>query len=168
MDRMKSALALVVLASLVGGLAQAQEKNACDQFKWSVERERRLFAAGANSAAPGAAIDPGAAYVVALQPSDKVAYRLPPERAPKAGSFGATLSVADIDKAGLYQITLSGEAWLDVIQGEKSVKSSAFSGQKDCAGVRKSVRFDLKAGSLIVQISNSASASIDMAIVPAP
>jgi hypothetical protein len=165
---MKSALALAFLACLVGGGAQAQDKNACDQFKWSVERERGLFAAGAESAAPGAAIHPGAAYVVALQPADQVAYRLPPERAPKAGSLGATLSVADVDTPGLYQITLSGEAWLDVIQGDKAVKSSTFSGQKDCPGVRKSVRFDLKAGALIVQISNSASASIDLAIVPTP
>jgi hypothetical protein len=168
MDSMKSAFALALLASLVGGAAQAQQKNACDQFKWSIERERGLFAAGANSAAAGDAIDPGVAYVVALQPSDKVAYRLPPERAAKPGSFGAILSLADIEKPGLYQITLSSEAWLDAIQGATAVKSSAFTGQKDCPGVRKSVRFDLKAGALIVQISNSASASIDVAIVPAP
>ncbi len=165
---MKSAIALAFAASVFGGFAQAQEKSGCDQFKWSIERERGLFAAGANSAAAGAAIDPGAAYVVELQPSDKVAYRLPPERPAKAGSFGATLTVGDIDKPGLYQVTLSGEAWLDAIQGAAAVKSSAFTGQKDCPGVRKSVRFDLKAGALILQISNSASASIDVAILPAP
>jgi hypothetical protein len=155
-----------VFASICGG-APAQDKNACDQFKWSIARERGWFA-DVKPAASGAAIAVGQGYAVALQPSDSVAFAKPPERAPKAGSFGATLNVADIDKPGLYQITLSDEAWLDVIQGEAEVKSTGFSGQKDCPGVRKSVRFDLKAGPATLQVSNAAGVAINLALAPAP
>ena len=72
-----------------------------------------------------------------------------------------------IDRAGLYQITLSDEAWVDVVQNGARVKSSDFSGQKACPGVRKSVRFDLAAGPATLQISNAESAKINLAIAPA-
>lgn len=163
----KPAVALALVLGAVSGGAQAQEKNPCDQFKWSVARERGWFAAGAKPAASGATIAADQGYAVTLQPSQSVAYRIAPERAPKSGSFGASLGVADIGKPGLYQITLSDEAWLDVIQGDAEVKSVGFSGQKDCPGVRKTVRFELKAGPAMVQISNAAAATINIALAPA-
>ena len=73
----------------------------------------------------------------------------------------------NIGKAGLYQITLSDEAWIDVVENGARVKSSDFSGQKACPGVRKSVRFDLAAGPATLQISNSESPKINLAIAPA-
>jgi hypothetical protein len=167
MRRANGAFGLVLALALVSGGARAQDKTGCDQFKWSIARERGWFA-DVKPAASGAAIAVGQGYAVALQPSDSVAFAKPPERAPKAGSFGATLNVADIDKPGLYQITLSDEAWLDVIQGDAEVKSTGFSGQKDCPGVRKIVRFDLKAGPATLQVSNAAGVAINLALAPAP
>jgi hypothetical protein len=163
----RSILALAFVLGLAGGGAEAQDNNACDQFKWSIARERGWFA-DAKPAASGAPIAIGQGYSVALRPSDSVAFAKPPERALKAGSFAARLEAPDIDKPGLYQITLSDEAWLDVIQGDAQVKSTAFSGQKDCPGVRKSVRFELKAGPATIQVSNAASAAINLALAPAP
>jgi hypothetical protein len=164
--KLKSALAFACLVGLIGA-ARAQDSTGCEKFKWSVARERALFAAGPKPAASGATIAAGAAYAVALAPSQSVVFAAAPERAPKPGTFGATLSVA-IDKPGAYQVTMSDEAWLDVVQAGAEVKSSAFSGQKDCPGVRKSVRFDLAAGPATVQISNAAAAAINVALEPAP
>jgi hypothetical protein len=147
--------------------AQGQEKNACDGFKWSVARERGWFAAGVKPAATGAAIAPEQGYAVTLQPNDSVAFPVPPERALKAGGFGATLNLADVGKPGLYQITISDEAWLDVIQDGALVKSTAFSGQKDCPGVRKTVRFEMKSGPATIQLSNAAGASINLVFAAA-
>jgi hypothetical protein len=163
----KSAVALALVLGAISAGARAQEKNSCDQFKWSVARERGWFAAGAKPAASGATIVAEQGYAVTLQPSESVAFRVNPERAPKPGSFGAALNVADIGKPGLYQITLSDEAWLDVVQGDAEVKSIGFSGQKDCPGVRKTVRFDLKAGPATLQLSNAAGAAINVALAPA-
>jgi len=164
--KLKSALAFACLVALLGG-ARAQDNASCDKFKWSVARERALFSAGPRAVASGATIAGGAAYAVALAPSQSVAFAMAPERAPKPGTFGATLAVA-IDKPGSYQVTLSDEAWLDVVQAGAEVKSSAFSGQKDCPGVRKSVRFDLAAGPATLQISNAAGAALNVALEPAP
>ena len=163
----KSFVAFAFVLGVACGGAQAQDKNSCDQFKWSVARERGWFAAGVKPAASGATIVAEQGYAVSLQPSESVSFRVKPERAAKPGSFGAALNVADVGKPGLYQITLSDEAWLDVVQGDAQVKSTAFSGQKDCPGVRKTVRFDLKAGPATVQISNAAGASINVALAPA-
>jgi hypothetical protein len=163
----KSAVAFVLVLGAIPAGAQAQEKTACDQFKWSVARERGWFAAGAKPAAAGATIVAEQGYAVTLQPSESVAFRVKPERAAKPGSFGAALNVADISKPGLYQVTLSGEAWLDVIQDDAEAKSVSFSGQKDCPGVRKTVRFDLKAGPATLQLSNAPSAAINVALAPA-
>ena len=158
--RLLSLLFVVGLASA----AWAQDNAGCDKFKWSVARERAWFAAGAKPVAAGAELGPDQGYAVALVPAESA---LPPERAPKPGAFGGVLKISGLPKAGLYEITLSDEAWIDVVQNGASVKSSDFSGQKNCPGVRKSVRFPLAAGAATVQISNAASASIQVAIAPA-
>jgi hypothetical protein len=160
--------AALALVFAFAGTANAQDTSGCEKFKWSVARERAWFAAGPKQ------IDAGAnlmltdqAYVVSLRPTDAAGFVMPPERVPKPGAFGATLAVAAIDKPGLYEITLSDEAWIDVIQNSARVKSTDFSGQKTCLGVRKSVRFAFATGPLTVQISNAEGATIAIAIAPA-
>lgn len=165
--RVIGAVGLVLALALFGGGAQAQDKTGCDQFKWSVARERAWFAADRKPVASGATIVAGQGYAVTLGPNETVAFHVPPERALKPGGFGATLAVADIDKAGLYEITLSADGRIDAVQGDALVKSVDYSGQKDCPGVRKSVRFDLKTGPLTIQLSNAPEAAIDLALAPA-
>jgi hypothetical protein len=165
--RINGAFGLALTLALVGGAAQAQDKTGCDQFKWSVARERAWFAADPKAVASGATIVAGQGYAVTLAPNEAVPFRVPPERALKPGGFGAVLAVANIDQAGPYDITLSDEGRIDAVQGDALVKSSDFSGQKDCPGVRKSVRFDLKTGPLTIQISNGPSAPVNLALAPA-
>ena len=62
---------------------------------------------------------------------------------------------------------MSEEAWIDVAENGALVKSSDFSGQKDCPGVRKSVRFQLAAGSATVEISNANVGKVLFAVEPA-
>jgi hypothetical protein len=163
---LKTAFALALILA-IGGEAHAQDASGCDKFKWSIARERALFAAGAKPAASGATIAPGEGYAVALAPAPSVTFSVPPERAPKPGTFSAALTIDAIDKPGPYQITLSDEAWLDVVQAGALIKSAGFSGQKDCPEVRKSVRFDLQAGPATIQISNAAGGALNLAIEPA-
>ncbi len=90
------------------------------------------------------------------------------ERKPKNdNSFGGVLTFASPSKPGVYQVTLSSEAWIDVIQNGKSLKSTAHSGKHDCPGVRKSVRFELQAAPVTVQLSDVPSDTIKIAILPA-
>jgi hypothetical protein len=160
-------LSFVLLVVSLASTARAQDTTGCDKFKWSVARERAWFAAGAEPVAAGTDIPLAEqAYAVALVPDESAGFAVPPERALKPGTFGGVLKIRALPKAGVYEITLSDEAWVDVVQNGARVKSSDFSGQKNCPGVRKSVRFTLASGAATVQISNAPSASIQVAIAP--
>jgi hypothetical protein len=152
-------LALVALTLVAATPARAD----CEHFKWSVADERTWFASAAPLPAETGEAKLGAGYAVNL--SKDVKLPVAPERAPAAGSYAAVLNVPKLD-AGLYQVTVSAEAWIDVAQNGALVKSSAFSGQHDCDGVRKSVRFPLAAGPATLEISNAHADHIMVAISP--
>ncbi len=162
--------ALAVMAVLVStSTVMAQDASGCAKFKWSIDRERSAFGTpGLQSVDPGKPLpgimDPA---IVKLQPVSSAAFEQPPGHKPKDGTFGAVLKSPPIAVAGTYQITLSDQAWIDVIQGGKKVRSSAFSDQSDCPNVRKSVRFPLAVGQATLQISGSATDSIKVDVLPA-
>jgi hypothetical protein len=148
----------------------AQDKPACEQFDWSIKREQSLFGALALShAASGSKLESvGGGIALDLQPQASVAFVLPPERQPKSpDSFGGVVTFANVPKAGLYQVTLSAESWIDVIQDGQAVKSAAHSGKRGCADVRKSVRFELKPGALTIQLSGTAAKTVNLAVLHA-
>jgi hypothetical protein len=151
-------LAALALAAAVPARAD------CEHFKWSVADERTWFASAAPLPPETGEAKLGAGYAVAL--SKDVKLPVAPERAPAQGSYGAVLNVPQLD-AGPYQVTVSAEAWIDVVQNGARVKSSAFSGQHDCQEVRKSVRFPLAAGPATLEISNAKADHIMVAISPA-
>ena len=152
---LRSALLTGLLVAATPALAD------CDAFKWSVAKDKDALAA-AKPLAGDAAVGQG--YELPLTPG--LALPVKPEREPKAGTSAAVVTLPKLE-AGTYQITLSDEAWIDVAQNGALVKSSAFSGNKDCPGVRKSVRFPLSAGAATVEISNASTASIRLAVEPA-
>ncbi|HYC24735.1 MAG TPA: hypothetical protein VEC58_01750 [Roseiarcus sp.] len=149
--------------------AKDQGEAACRQFAWPLARERAWFSAALQPTPSGARLAAiREAILLDLKPTNEVHFVLTPERAPKADSFSGEVIIAGVEAPGLYQITLSDEAWIDVFENDARLKSIAFTGQKDCPGVRKSVRFELTPGARItVQISNSMKKSIKLAIAPA-
>ena len=123
-----------------------------------------------NTIAPGTTLNSVPVNGVALQlmPGATVPFAVPPARQPKiAENYGGVLTVANVPDAGPYQVTLSSEGWIDVIQDGKILESTAHSGKRGCADVRKSVRFVLKPGPLTVQISGAPATLIKLAILPA-
>lgn len=163
---MKCWLAASVLVAFASATLPARAD--CNQFKWSVSRELAWL-----SANPAPIPDDGRVpsfekgYLVTLAKLDAKKFEIQPDRAPAANSYTAVLKLPAVEKAGLFQITLSDEAWIDVIQNGKSVRSSDFSGQKDCPGVRKTVRFPLEKGEATIQLRNSQKTSLKLAVRPA-
>jgi hypothetical protein len=155
--------ALILIGSLI---AVAPAHADCAHFKWSVAREVGWFK-GTPTPLPAESgqADSGVAYALTLAKNVKLPY--PPERAPGKDTYAAVIKAPKLE-AGVYQITLSGEAWIDVAENDALVKSSDFSGQKDCPGVRKTVRFNLAAGPATIQISNAAAEALNFAISPSP
>jgi len=150
--------------------ANAAEGSGCAAFKWPVEREQAIFLGkdmqDALSGSTVAALPKGGISLSLLNAAD-VKFTLPPAGRPKDGAVkGAVLNIGTIAKAGAYQVTLSSEAWIDLIQAGKFVGSTDHSGAKDCPGLRKIVRFNLTEGPLVVQISTAAVDSLKLAILP--
>ncbi len=92
---------------------------------------------------------------------------MPPERKPKSERwFGGMLRLPALDKPGIYQVTLSEEAWIDVVQDGRYARSVGSTGRSDCPTLRKSVRLDLGAAPFVLQISGVTSESVVIVIGP--
>ncbi|RUW63101.1 hypothetical protein EOA16_02950 [Mesorhizobium sp. M7A.F.Ca.US.008.03.1.1] len=155
---------VISLFAIVAGTSFAMAEDAgCEAFKWPVTREQTLFAA-APAAPSGAALAVGAAADLALVPVEKAGFAVAPERAPASDTFGAVASV-EVPSEGAIQISLSGEAWIDVIQDGQAIKSAGYSGVKTCPGIRKSVRFKLAPGPATVQFSGAKKAELKVAVL---
>ncbi|RWC28078.1 hypothetical protein [Mesorhizobium sp.] len=155
---------VIGLFAIIAGTSFAMaEDGGCEAFKWPVTREQILFAA-APATPSGTALAVGAAADLALVPVEQAGFTLPPERAPASDTFGAVASV-EVPSEGAIQISLSGEAWIDVIQDGQAVKSAGYSGVKTCPGIRKSVRFKLAPGPATVQLSGAKKAELKVAVL---
>ena len=157
------------LTSALLGVARAEEPSGCAAFKWPLGHEAELLQVSSKPAlASGSAADVDSkAYDVKLVPLSDAHLPQPPGRTPKPDAssagflrFGAPMT------AGGVQITSSAAVWIDVVQNGKSVKPTAFSGARDCPGVRKSLRFSLAAAPFIVEISGTSEPSIGLVAAP--
>ena len=157
--------AAALLLAMAG--AAVAQTDACAAFKWSVAREQQAFAAETLGVATGASYpQPGTAVSVTLAGQDAVGYTVKPRRAPKSSpAYGAELT-GSVPQGGRYQVTLSEDAWVDLAQGGKTLRSTAFSGKEGCPGVRKSVRFDLAAGPVTIAISDAPVGTVKLDLLP--
>lgn len=90
-----------------------------------------------------------------------------PERTPKEGTFAGFASFKAAPKAGLYTVSLSAGAWVDVIQDGHVLKPVAFSGATACDGIRKTMKYELAAQPLVLQVSGAKDNAVSIAILPA-
>jgi hypothetical protein len=161
-----------VIIALVGcafaGAAFAEEPAGCDTFKWPLDKERAMLTSpNMVTVASGmsVALPLPVALTVTLVPFADAKLPTPPERAPRvADSFAGFIAVPAPAQDGSYKITLSSDAWIDVVQAGHLLKSGPHSGATGCQGVRKSVKFDLAAEPFVVQFSNVKTNSIGVAI----
>ena len=111
---------------------------------------------------------PTGAFVLQLEPAGSVSFELPPERKPKGETwFGGTVSLPAPAMGGIYQITISDDAWIDIVQEHNFVRSAGSTGRSDCTGLRKSVRLDLRALPFVLQFSGAVVPVITLSVSPA-
>jgi hypothetical protein len=164
----RSLLTALLLCAAAPGWA-AEEPSGCDKFKWPIERERAaLMAPDRAKLASGGELAalPSTGMTLALVTPADAKLPTPPERAPKEGTFAGFTSVKTAPKAGLYTISLSAGGWLDVVQNGHFLKPKAFSGATDCDGIRKTMKYELSASPLVLQVSGTKENSISIAILP--
>ncbi|MBP1098162.1 hypothetical protein [Bradyrhizobium diazoefficiens] len=161
----------IFLAALTLGATSAlaaEEPSGCDKFKWPIERERAALTAPDRaklvSGSEQAAL-PSSAITLGLVAPSEAKLPTPPERAPKDGTFAGFTDIKTT-KAGLYTISLSAGAWVDVVQDGHVLKPMAFSGATDCDGIRKTMKYELSAQPLVLQVSGARDNFISIAILP--
>jgi hypothetical protein len=165
---MRAALLALMLFGAAPAWA-AEEPSGCDKFKWPIERERaaltspdraKLISGGELASLPSTGV------TLALVAPAEAKLPTPPERAPKEGTFAGFASIKTAPKAGLYTVSLSSGGWVDVVQDGHFLKPKAFSGATDCDGIRKTMKYQLSAGPLVLQISGTRDNSISIAVLP--
>jgi hypothetical protein len=150
------------------GLAAADEPTGCDAFKWPLDHERAALASpGKPAVVNGGALTADAAATLKLAPLAEAGLPHAPERAPKsAQSYAGHFALAAPAKPGIYKITIASEAWIDVIDSGEFLHPKAFSGALGCEGARKSVKFDLPARPLDLQLSGVKDGEISVIVSP--
>lgn len=147
--------------------AFAEDPVGCDKFKWPVDLQRAaLSTANQQPVASGAAVTTVAAEALSLKPLASAGLPMPPERQQKDGTFAGFVTVPTLE-AGLYTVSVSGYAWIDVLQNGAFVKPKDFSGATGCDGLRKSMKFELGSAPVTVQISGVEKNTINLVILPA-
>ena len=161
----------LALAALVGLAAPARADYGCAAIGWSVKNEQHWFA---DKKLPQRAsgsrlrrID--RAVTLKLKPLKQVPFFLPPAKAVKAGSYAGEVTFFGVPRPGVYQVTLSAPADVDVFENGTRIKPMVMASAPKCPDARVSGRYALGTGDLVlVQISNAASTSIKVAFEQAP
>lgn len=109
---------------------------------------------------------PTTGMTLALRTPTEAELPSPPERAPKDGTFAGFANIKAGPKAGLYTVSLSAAGWVDVIQDGHFLKPKAFSGATDRDGIRKTMKYELSAAPLVLQVSGTKDDSVSIAILP--
>jgi hypothetical protein len=158
----------IAAAALLALLAPARANDGCDKSAWPLAHERTWLAAKEKPVVPAGqtlAAMPKVAFTLRLQPGEQATFAMPPERKPRSEHwFGGTIRLPAPDKPGIYQVTLSEEAWIDAVQDGRYARSVGSTGRGDCPGLRKSVRLELSAAPIALQISGGAADSIVVVI----
>jgi hypothetical protein len=160
-------IALVLLGTTAA--RAAEEPSGCDKFKWSIDREKaaltapdriKLVSGGELTALPSTGV------TLALRPPADANLPSPPERAPKEGTFAGFANIKAAPKAGLYTISLSAGGWVDLVQDGHFLKPKGFSDATDCDGIRKTMKYEISAKPLLLQVSGTKEDSISIATLP--
>lgn len=159
--------ALIALAPVA---ACAEEQKPCSGFRWPIQTEMSWITfedsqpldTAAEIASPAAK-----AITLKMQPTKDAALPVKPgvkNQAIPPDSFAGWFTIASLPKEGLYQVTLSQHAWIDLIQNGELIPNAGFTGDPSCGVVRKSVRYRAGQGPVTVQISGAPNETIKVVV----
>jgi hypothetical protein len=166
---MRALLFIALVFFVAAPAGAAEEPSGCDKFKWNIDHERAaLTAPDRVKLASGGELAalPSTGMTLALSVPAEARLPTPPERAPKDGTFAGFASFKASPKAGIYTVSLSAGAWVDVVQNGHALKPKAFSGATDCDGIRKTMKYEISANPFVLQVSGTRENSISIAILP--
>ena len=152
---------LLALALLGAMAIPAAAEEDCTGFSFPVDTDIAwMKAADSVAIETGAKIPAPATKAIALKLKQTRDITLPVKSGRKqqaigGGTYSGWFEIASLPKAGMYQISLSVDGWIDAAQNGELVQSHSFSGRPACKSVRKSVRYELGAGPVTIQVAGA-------------
>ena len=153
---------LLLAFALLGAMAiPAAAEEDCTGFSFPVDTDIAwMNAADSESVEAGAKLSSLPAKAVTLKMKLTRDITLPVKSGRKkqaigGGTYSGWFEITSLPKAGMYQISLSVDGWIDAAQNGELVQSHSFSGRPACKSVRKSVRYELGAGPVTVQVAGA-------------
>lgn len=159
--------ALVVLAPMA---AFGEEQKPCSGFRWPIQTEMSWITSEDSQPLDTASeiASPAAkAITLKMQPTKDAALPAKPgvkNQAIPPDSFSGWFKIASLPKGGIYQVTLSEHAWIDMVQNGAPLANAGFTGDPSCGVVRKSVRYRVGEGPVTVQISGAPNETIKVVV----
>jgi hypothetical protein len=159
---MRAALIACALGLLATTTVAAED--GCGRFAWPVNRELEFFSDGfAADVESESALPRDGVFSMMLKPVASVLYMVSPERGRDDG-LGGVVTLEWI-AAGRYQITLSGDAWVDAVQNDRRLPMLASSSRDDCPGIRQSVQFEIASVPLTLQFGGAVVRRLNVAVL---
>ena len=161
-------LASAALIIAAPALAAADEPTGCAAFKWPLDRERAaLSASGKPAIANGGALAYDAGASLKLAPLADAGLPHPPERASKfSPSFAGHFTLPAPARPGVYKVTIASAGWIDALDNGAFLRLKGFSGAVGCEGARKSVKFELPARPIEIQVSGVKDDTVSLIVSP--
>jgi hypothetical protein len=162
--------ALVTLCCVAAARARGAGADPCAGSEWPLDVELGwMKASGIETLQSGAKLPavPSKAFALALAPSASVALPAPPSGKPHgeaAQTYAGFVTIAEIPEAGLYQVSISGAGWIDVVQNGAVVATAADTSMHGCPTLAKSLRFQLAKGPASVQFSSVPTTLLQFAV----
>jgi hypothetical protein len=170
-----SALSWLTVVMLAGATVATAADDPCSGFKWDVTHEHALFGKAPESVTAGhdlasaPVVKAGQLYELTLSSQDGVKFVLPPGKKGLPDGAFAGLVHFQVPAAGAYRVSLDQGFWIDVVENQKLIESTDFTGSHTCPGPRKIVVYDLPAGQdLVLQLSAATKDHVRVTLTPAP
>lgn len=126
-----------------------------------------LGSAAQASALKAAALPLERGILVALHPTRQVRYLTQPEKPGGSVAHGGMVALS-IAAPGRYQVSLSSDAWLDMLKDGAAQRSVAHAPGPKCSPIRKTVIFALRPGAYVLQISANADPAVTVMATRVP
>ena len=168
-QRAVRAAALLVLWCLAAA-SRAAAAGGCAGFEWPLDVELGwMNASEIETLHSGAKLTslPQKAFTLVLARSESFALPTPPSGKPHDAAnvtYAGLVTLAEISASGLYQVSISGPGWIDVVQNGAAVATQAETSSVDCPVIRESLRFQLAKGPAILELSSVPAAKIRFTI----
>lgn len=147
----------------------------CSAYMMDVSSELELFAGpsvevAAGKVAQGAPeIEVGKLYAVKLVPQAGVTYPSPPSAKPIDRALPGGLLRFTVQETGRYRVSADANFWIDVLFEGKPLEATDFRSDRECAGPRKIVTFNLQQGAeMVLQLIDVRTPAIRLTVTPMP